>query len=173
MNDIDEIIKSINNLTSLIGSKLDEIIQNSDTSSGTTSDTASGTTSDTTSDTSSDSSSILTAINDDLTSLNEIIKNINTLKTQLNLLKLNDYEALYTANCLSPLLQITNSLAITSTSIMSTTQLLNNSNTTKRKTSKIKRSEKTVYNILEQINCIYPILECRIYNFINNICNDK
>lgn len=151
MEDISKIATSIDNLTALISSSLDKINESS-------------------SESASDPSTLL-SLKSELLSLTEITTSLNVLKTQLNLLALNDYESLYVANCISPLLQILIQLSNTSYLTMGTTQLLNNSTITKRKTSKLKKAEKTAYKILEQINCVYPVLECRIYNFINNICN--
>ncbi|WP_346931279.1 hypothetical protein [Clostridium sp.] len=150
MEDISKIATSIDNLSALISSSLDKINESSTESA-------------------SDPSTLL-SLKDELLSLTEITTSLNALRTQLNLLTLNDYEALYVANCISPLLQILSQLSSDSSFIMATVDLLNNSTTTKRKTAKLKKSEKTAYKILEQINCAYPILECRIYNFINNIC---
>ncbi|MEG2657673.1 MAG: hypothetical protein RSA29_18490 [Clostridium sp.] len=116
-------------------------------------------------------SSLLSIVDDDLTSLARIATSLNVLKTQLNFLQFNDYELLYVANCVTPLLQIMRELSSISSFIMTSTQFLNNSTTLKRKTGKLKKNEKTVYKILDQINCMYPILECRIYNLINNICD--
>jgi hypothetical protein len=151
MEDISQIATSIDNLTALISSSLDKINESSSASA-------------------SDSDTLL-SLKSELLSLTEITTSLNVLRTQLNLLSLNDYEALYVTNCILPLLQTMYQLSSTSSFIMASTQLLNNSTTTKRKTSKLKSIEKTSYKILEQINCIYPIVEDRIYNFVNNICN--
>lgn len=150
MEDINKIAGSIDNLSALISSNLDKINESSVKSA-------------------SDPDAIF-ALKDELISLTQITASLNTLRTQLNLLTINDYELLYVNNCILPLIQILSQLSNTSSLIMATVQLLNDSTTTKRKTSKLKKVEKTAYKILEQINCIYPILECRIYNFINNMC---
>lgn len=151
MEDISQIATSIDNLTALISSSLDKINESSSASA-------------------SDSDTLL-SLKGELLSLTEITTSLNVLRTQLNLLSLNDYEALYMTNCILPLLQILTQLSNTSSFIMASIQLLNNSTTTKRKTSKLRKVEKTAYKILEQINCVYPIVEDRIYNFVNNICN--
>ncbi len=153
MEDISQIATSIDNLTALISSSLDKINESSSASA-------------------SDSDTLL-SLKSELLSLTEITTSLNVLRTQLNLLSLNDYEALYMTNCILPLLQILTQLSNTSSFIMASIQLLNNSTTTKRKTSKLRKVEKTAYKILEQINCVYPIVEDRIYNFVNNICNCK
>lgn len=150
MDDITKIANSIDNLSALISSNLDKINESSAASA-------------------SDPNAII-SLSDELLSLTEITTSLNILRTQLNLLTLNDYESLYIANSILPLLQILSQLSTTSSYIMTTSQLLNNSTTTKRKTSKLKKVEKTTYKMLEQINCVYPVLECRIYNLINNMC---
>ncbi len=109
-------------------------------------------------------------IQSQLTSLLDLVTSINSLKAQVNLLSFNNYEITYMANCVTPLTIALVQLSTISASIMATTQLLNASTTTKRKTAKLKKSEKTVYSILQQINCIYPIIECRLYELINQIC---
>ena len=150
MEDITKIANSIDNLSALISSNLDKINESSAASA-------------------SDPNAII-SLSDELLSLTEITTSLNILRTQLNLLTLNDYESLYIANSILPLLQILSQLSTTSSYIMTTAQLLNNSTTTKRKTSKLKKVEKNTYKMLEQINCVYPVLECRIYNLINNMC---
>lgn len=170
---IKEIADSINNLSSLIEHSLENL--NKITHDSMNTSIASSNTSIDLSEASTDTSttdSLLPIVASELSSLAQITTSLNTLKTQLNFLKLNDYEILYVANCISPLLQIIQQLSSTSSFIMTSTQLLNNSTTTKRKSPKIKRSEKTAYKILEQVNCVYSVLECRIYTLINDICDD-
>lgn len=150
MEDINKIANSIDNLSELISSSLDKINESSTKSA-------------------SDPTAIF-SLKDELISLTQITTSLNRLRTQLNLLTLNDYEALYMNNCILPLLQILSQLSTTSSLVMETVELLNNSTTTKRKTAKLKKFEKTAYKILEQINCVYPMLECRVYNFINTMC---
>lgn len=118
---------------------------------------------------------ILTSVDiqESLTSLLTIITSINSIKNQLNILKFNTYEKVFVENCIAPFLIALVQLSSVCSSVMGATQLLNVSTTTKRKTSKIKKSEKTAYKILEQINYIYPIVECRLYELLNESCNCK
>jgi hypothetical protein len=101
------------------------------------------------------------------------ITTINSLKIQINELPFSPFERIYVENCITPLLTIFYQLAISAASFKDTAQSLSLSTTTKRKTHKIKRYEKTTYEIMDQINCIHDILQDRIYDFIEIICKCK
>ncbi|MEG0775521.1 hypothetical protein [Clostridium sp.] len=101
------------------------------------------------------------------------ITTINSLKLQINELPFSPFERIYVENCINPLLTIFYQLAISAASIKDTSQSLSLSTTTKRKTHKIKRYERTTYELMDQIDCIHDILKDRIYDFIEIICKCK
>lgn len=114
-----------------------------------------------------------TDINAELSTILTYVTNINLLKNQLTQLPFNPFERIYVENCITPLLTVFYELAITAASYKDTAQSLSNSTTTRRKTHKIKKYERTTYKMMDQITCLYDLLEDRIYDFINIICKCK
>lgn len=110
---------------------------------------------------------------DELKGTLEYITTINALKNQLNELPFNTFEKIYVENCITPTLTVFYQLCIAAASFKDTAQSLSLSTTTKRKTHKIKDYEKTTYEIMDQIQCLYDILEHRIYDFIKVLCKCK
>ncbi|EQB89225.1 hypothetical protein J2Z44_003931 [Clostridium punense] len=110
---------------------------------------------------------------EDLKGILEYITTINALKNQLNELPFNTFEKIYVENCITPTLTVFYQLCIAAASFKDTAQSLSLSTTTKRKTHKIKDYEKTTYEIMNQIQCLYDILEHRIYDFIKVLCKCK
>jgi len=110
---------------------------------------------------------------EDLKGILEYITTINALKNQLNELPFNTFEKIYVENCITPTLTVFYQLCIAAASFKDTAQSLSLSTTTKRKTHKIKDYEKTTYEIMDQIQCLYDILEHRIYDFIKVLCKCK
>lgn len=160
---LQELINSLNsaNISSLAGnkeafnevsSKLDSITKSLTTKASTTS---------------------TTDINAELTTILTYVTNINLLKNQLTQLPFNPFERIYVENCITPLLTIFYELAIAAASYKDTSQSLSNSTTTKRKTHKIKKYERTTYRMMDQITCLYDLLDDRICDFINIICKCK
>jgi hypothetical protein len=113
------------------------------------------------------------SLNADLEEMLKYVTTINSLKLQINELPFSPFERIYVENCINPLLTIFYQLAISAASFKDTAQSLSLSTTTKRKTHKIKKYERTTYEIMDQINCIHGILEHRIYDFIEIICKCK
>jgi hypothetical protein len=114
-----------------------------------------------------------TDINAELTTILTYVTNINLLKNQLTQLPFNPFERIYVENCITPLLTIFYELAIAAASYKDTSQSLSNSTTTRRKTHKIKKYERTTYRMMDQITCLYDLLDDRICDFINIICKCK
>jgi len=112
-------------------------------------------------------------ITKELTELLAQVTTLNGLKNQLNELPFNTFEKIYVENCIAPLLTVFYQLSIAAASFKDTSQSLSLSTTTRRKTHKIKKYEKTSYDIMDQITCLYNLLEPRIYNFIEIICKCK
>jgi len=112
-------------------------------------------------------------INKELTELLAQVTTLNGLKNQLNELPFNTFEKIYVENCIAPLLSVLYQLSIAAASFKDTSQSLSASTTTRRKTHKIKKYEKTTYDMMDQINCLYDLLEPKIYNFIEIICKCK
>lgn len=110
---------------------------------------------------------------EDLKGILEYITTINALKNQLNELPFNTFEKIYVENCITPTLTVFYQLCIAAASFKDTAQSLSLSTTTKRKTHKIKDYERTTYEIMDQIQCLYDILEHRIYDFIKVLCKCK
>lgn len=114
-----------------------------------------------------------TDINTELTKILTYVTTINSLKNQLNELPFNPFEKIYVENCINPILTVFYQLAITAASYKDTSQSLSNSTTTRRKTHKIKKYERTTYKMMDQITCLYDLLDDRICDFINIICKCK
>jgi len=114
-----------------------------------------------------------TSVLDSLNSVLQHVTTINALKNQLNELPFNTFEKVYVENCITPALTVLYQLVISAASFKDTAQSLSLSTTTKRKTHKIKDYEKTTYEIMDQIQCIYDILEHRINDFIKILCQCK
>lgn len=114
-----------------------------------------------------------TSVLDSLNSVLQHVTTINALKNQLNELPFNTFEKIYVENCITPALTVLYQLVISAASFKDTAQSLSLSTTTKRKTHKIKDYEKTTYEIMDQIQCIYEVLEPRINDFIKILCQCK
>lgn len=112
-------------------------------------------------------------LNKELTELLAQVTTLNGLKNQINELPFNTFEKIYVENCIAPLLSVFYQLSIAAASFKDTAQSLSLSTTTRRKTHKIKKYEKTTYEIMDQITCLYNLLEPKIYNFIEIICKCK
>lgn len=92
----------------------------------------------------------------------ETIASINTIKNEITKLGLNPEEKNYIENYVTPLLNTLYLLSATSAGLSGSASHLAVSINTSAKSSKIKDTEKLVYNINEQCDEIYDVLKKRI-----------
>lgn len=102
------------------------------------------------------------SISDNIIKSAETISSINIIKDEITKLGLNPEEKNYIENYVTPLLNTLYYLSTTSANLATTANLLAVSINTSSKSSKIKDTEKLVYNINEQCEDIYDVIRKRI-----------
>ncbi|MBE6069041.1 MAG: hypothetical protein E7211_15315 [Clostridium lundense] len=101
-------------------------------------------------------------ISDSIIKSAETISSINIIKDEITKLGLNPEEKNYIENYVTPLLNTLHSLSAISSELASSASHLAVSINTSSKSSKIKDTEKLVYDINEQCEDIYDVLKKRI-----------
>ncbi|WP_027623897.1 hypothetical protein [Clostridium lundense] len=127
-------------------------------------DTSKDSTNDTTSNTSA------TTIDDSLTKLTSKLQTINTLREELIKLELNPEGRLYFNNDIVPLLTILYQLATTSVDLSTSANILSSSYLIKPNKSKLKDTFRLIYDMNEQCDDVYKLLEKKIEVLINIYC---
>lgn len=127
-----------------------------------------GSSSNATKGTSSSTSSI--SIGDSLSELTSRLQTINTLREELIKLELDPEGRLYFNNDVSPMLTVLYELATASVDLATSANILSSLYVTKPKESKLKDTVKLVYDINEQCEDVYQILEKKIDVLIDIYC---
>ncbi|WP_097027030.1 hypothetical protein [Clostridium peptidivorans] len=109
-----------------------------------------------------DTETQICSIPDNIIKSAETISSINIIKDEITKLGLDPEEKNYIETYINPLLNILYSLTASSETLATSANLLAVSINTSSKSSKIKDTEKLVYNINEQCEEIYCILKKRI-----------
>ncbi|MDP4178590.1 MAG: hypothetical protein Q8900_09655 [Bacillota bacterium] len=143
------------NLKDTSPSKSSENTSPSKSSENTSSNTSSA-------DTSSTSSNILSDINSSLSEPLSAINNINSLKSGLCELPLDPCEQKFISNNITPLLSTLETLARTSYDLSYSVNILTNSPIVKPKRHELKDTIHTIYDINDQCEDIYEVIEKRI-----------
>lgn len=92
----------------------------------------------------------------------DFIEETNRIKRELSELPLDPREKAYLENSVFPLIDLLYKLSNTSSSLAASLLYLSQSYTTKPKRGKIKKTEKTIYDINENCDILFKFIEKRI-----------